>query len=988
MQEMKPAFALDFRDETVRLLHRTAGGWQLVGSVAQSAPDLGEALGYLRATALGLSPRGIATKLILPNTQILYTQVAARGPDAAKRRAQVAAGLEGRTPYAVDDLVYDTWGKGDLVQVAVIARETLAEAEAFAAEHRFNPVAFVAVPEAGDFGGEPWFGPTDLAATLLAPGEKVERDQDPVQMTQRSFAVDAAAAALPEAEPEMPAPARPDAAPAPPPELAPEPAPIAAPATPPLADAAPEPASPEAVPAAQSPLSAQGAVTKPAVSIGFPSGNDIFNTLAHQLSQPVAQPERAPAAAKPVTAQPIVEVEEAPMALDVDPEADPEPEQAADKPSRRPDPAHARVIDPGIADDLPPPLAPAALVAFSSRRQADAAPIPSPGSARPPRPTPAKPLAAAGGAIGRAPEPAKPEPAKPESATPEPAKPEPAKPLPQKTGAAMGKALHGLGALVTAPGIAGAKPRGKVAIPSALPPLPAANPGASAATTAAAARPAQARPSRGLGAKPAPTRGKPRFLGLILTVVLLFLLAMIAAWSSYTLAFWQDSTPAPAQTAPIPTPPIQTGAADPAPADTSASGPDVKNTSLAGGQDPGAKVTAPAPPPVAPVAVQADPAAAAPPAAVAAESADSAGSAAQTPPGTDVQNEIFLATADTPPATVNPLALPEPEARGDPPPAAGAAPPPFGTVYQFNPDGTIHPTPEGIITPEGVLLIAGKPKLVPAPRPDSLLVAPVAPVAAPDAVAPGTVALAPAEAAPAADATPEPAASLPVDPALAGKKPHPRPDGLVPAAAPANQGALDPAADNRFANLHPLARPAAVLAAGQAARDASASASLSAQAGAAQGAISPQAVSFSPRPTARPDGLAQATDSAIASVAQDPAATAAAFDAAAAQPDSTAAAAASDSEPDLASAAPPIPTKAAVAKQATVKHGVNLSKTSLIGVFGTDSDRYALVRLAHGGFKKVKVGDRLDGGRVAAITDTELRYQKGSKLVTLAMPKG
>ena len=43
--------------------------------------------------------------------------------------------------------------------------------------------------------------------------------------------------------------------------------------------------------------------------------------------------------------------------------------------------------------------------------------------------------------------------------------------------------------------------------------------------------------------------------------------------------------------------------------------------------------------------------------------------------------------------------------------------PPFGTVYQFDADGRIKPTPEGIITPEGVLLIAGKPKLVPPVRP-------------------------------------------------------------------------------------------------------------------------------------------------------------------------------------------------------------------------------------------------------------------------------
>jgi hypothetical protein len=172
---MKPAFALDFRDTTVRLLHRTGAGWQEVGQVSLDAPDLTEALGYLRATALGLSPRGISTKLVIPNDQILYTQVHAPGPDAAKRRSQIKAALEGRTPYAVKDLVFDWWGNGPDVQVAVIAKETLAEAEAFAADNRFNPVSFVAAPENGTFKGEPWFGPSSLAPSLLAPGEKVER---------------------------------------------------------------------------------------------------------------------------------------------------------------------------------------------------------------------------------------------------------------------------------------------------------------------------------------------------------------------------------------------------------------------------------------------------------------------------------------------------------------------------------------------------------------------------------------------------------------------------------------------------------------------------------------------------------------------------------------------------------------------------------------------------------------------------------------------
>ena len=38
--------------------------------------------------------------------------------------------------------------------------------------------------------------------------------------------------------------------------------------------------------------------------------------------------------------------------------------------------------------------------------------------------------------------------------------------------------------------------------------------------------------------------------------------------------------------------------------------------------------------------------------------------------------------------------------------------------------------------------------------------------------------------------------------------------------------------------------------------------------------------------------------------------------------------------------------------------------------------------------RKVQVGDRIDGGRVVAIGDGELRYQKGGRNVTLRVPTG
>ncbi|MFO0514597.1 MAG: translation initiation factor 2, partial [Rhodobacterales bacterium] len=108
----------------------------------------------------------------------------------------------------------------------------------------------------------------------------------------------------------------------------------------------------------------------------------------------------------------------------------------------------------------------------------------------------------------------------------------------------------------------------------------------------------------------------------------------------------------------------------------------------------------------------------------------------------------------------------------------------------------------------------------------------------------------------------------------------------------------------------------------------------------------------------------------------------------AARPDADDPEAAEIDEPEIASAAPSVPTRASVAKQATYRNSINLSKINLIGVYGSSSNRYAMVRQANGRFVRVEVGDRVDGGRVAAISERELHYVKNGTTHKLAMPKG
>jgi len=177
---MKPSFALDLRFSVIALLHRTARGWIKVGDAAIEAPDLVEVLAALRSTALGLSPQGITTKVILPNSQLLYTQLKATVAEPSARSRLIAQALDGLTPYRPDELAYDWCVSGSGLQLALVAKETLQEAETFARTHRFNPVSFVAVPEAGSFTGEPFFGRSELSLSLLTKDEMVERDSEPV----------------------------------------------------------------------------------------------------------------------------------------------------------------------------------------------------------------------------------------------------------------------------------------------------------------------------------------------------------------------------------------------------------------------------------------------------------------------------------------------------------------------------------------------------------------------------------------------------------------------------------------------------------------------------------------------------------------------------------------------------------------------------------------------------------------------------------------
>lgn len=173
---MKPNFALSLTSDCIRLLLRAAGGWRLVGEVSLRSATFKSDLAVLRKTASALSPDGIRCKIVIPNQHVRYVSIDTPDMDMAQRRDMAAFALEESTPYSVDELAFDVSCDGDVSHVAAVAHTTLAEAEAFAEEHRFHPVCFVATPHENAYLGEPYFGPTKATRALLADGTTVEPD--------------------------------------------------------------------------------------------------------------------------------------------------------------------------------------------------------------------------------------------------------------------------------------------------------------------------------------------------------------------------------------------------------------------------------------------------------------------------------------------------------------------------------------------------------------------------------------------------------------------------------------------------------------------------------------------------------------------------------------------------------------------------------------------------------------------------------------------
>ena len=846
---MKANVALTLSFTGIRLLHRAAGGWRFVGEVALDDPDLDGALAALRRTALELEPSGLRTKLVLPETQIRYLTIETAETAPEELHAAAMAALDGATPYAVSDLVFDLSPDGDQTHVAAVARETLAEAEAFAVEHRFAPISAVGVPDGEAFLGEPFFGPTNHAAGILGPGETVEPDGVAVvelgpQEWPNGPVVDVTDETPVAGDEQRVSPQDSDA----PEEQA--------------ATAAPDESE-----TAQTDTPDEDLVDPATRSVGFASRRRPGSTASPKLGG--------------VTRRFVPAAVSAPEETDAD---------EAEEPSQAPsEPEQVSVPD----DDIPDPP-PAVLAAFLSRRHADA------DATDPPATEPGRDAAKA--------------PAAPTT-----------KALPPQEEASvpsMTQAADSAGPLITPPRVP--RPQSERQRMTVF----------------------GARRLEGDGA--AVVGGKPRYLGLVLTAMLLLFLAGVAAWAAIFIdeglaRFFAPRAPQAPVTAeelapepglePESVPQAETEsaaapeepAADETPVDTGAEPPtqpdgDLQTASLEPDLTPEGSVDAdalaePEPPKVF------DPAEAA--AQYAVTGIWTVPPEVPHAPGLVDVDDLYVTSIDPPSESFDAVALqPQSSYRPDQAPLAPANPAPPGTTFDFDERGLVIPTPDGSMSPDGIMIYSGPPAVVPPETPER------------------------------AEEKPEDTDAA-LRPELTGFRPRARPTDLV---ENTERRQLGGPSRSELAGYRPRLRPETTKQAEE--KDETPTA---------------QAVASSERPSTRPGNFAQIVARAQERSRQAPTSSNEA-------PTQTAAVA-------PRTVAPSIPSRSSVTKEATVRNAINLRRINLMGVYGSPSNRRALVRLSNGRYKKVKVGDRIDGGRVSAIGDSELSYVKGSRSIVLKMPR-
>ena len=1028
---MKKDYALDFSQDRVRLMSRAGSAQTVLGEIPLDDPHFDTRFEDLRREVEAAAGKPVEPLLMIPHSEILFTELEVQADDKVARAAEIERQLDGLTPYALEDLVYDWKAKSkSRVQVAAVARATLDEAEAFALSHGFGNVGFGSAPKPGAFRGQADFGVSTKVPDTPSASPAVTRVAD-LEGPARS------------AEPVRETPAD-------------NPAPAQRPAPAPVDDG-----------------SAKGA--RPAMD---DASLRSAGTSDRSLRTRLAEQELAIGAAladRPVPGDPTGPAPDPARAgTDTTPPKVAAPVSTSGRNSfaaPRPAPV-ASDAAPGASDAAPVTPVPAARNAASGTAPRSAASDPRPKSA-----TPRTGTEGAANALSAGSEPAA-APKRP-AETPAFASRRDRSPAPAETGADPAKAPR-LGAIdpridmapdagsgPAAP-VPSGRPNGRHAAaptgPRGVAPVPtvrrvAPPDGAAAAPSEGPARvapqslhdsPTEAEQMTIFGARPRHRSGLATFLPVFAGVSVALILAL-AIWSAFFfLAEDTASRDAGAQSvAVLPPADLAAPVTDPGPIidpeTLTRPAPGLSDAAdQTGGEISDTTDTFPqtaAPPAIAPAAGNDPPAPARledPATAAAPESSETdvapddplrrpadatetsryaatgvwtSGPSAATAPRTDVPQTDPAPVTDPEIAAQDSVPdIAPPDLAGTAAPDAMVPPAPSGPgSATTDPDRTTA-IPEGTVTPDGVRVTAGAPAVrPPAPptRPGD-----VAAADAPDRSDEGDLSVPVTQGPPPAvpPSRPGPTDSR-ADDALGDTRPEEtrlaqseprarpgvadtqtddpsRPDSALDRADPApTAGAV------RLAAFSPLPRPGQ----GGDAIDAAVEEAIGADADAVPTGVAPRARPAPDAPTI--DAETDAADVAavvatLAAIVPPPVETSPYAVARSLRPDarprtfSRTVSRAAPVEVAAASATitPRTPTTGAVASRATQSKILKLNAMNLIGVYGAQSNRRALVRLPNGRFEKVKVGDRINGGRVRAIGQSDLQYIKGGRTYMLAMP--
>ena len=157
---MPAPYKLFLDSDFIQLCRNSETGEEGIGQLRTSDPNLSS---ELKALVIGLGEGDIHAEVVLPKSQILYFEIDASHHEETPPIDDIRKALDGRTPYQVDEIVFDWDRAAGTIKVAAVAVETFDEAEAFARAHGIIAQSFSARPETGAFDRNPVFLHPDRA---------------------------------------------------------------------------------------------------------------------------------------------------------------------------------------------------------------------------------------------------------------------------------------------------------------------------------------------------------------------------------------------------------------------------------------------------------------------------------------------------------------------------------------------------------------------------------------------------------------------------------------------------------------------------------------------------------------------------------------------------------------------------------------------------------------------------------------------------------